>query len=366
MPAPDCEECEEGVILEWADTISHNDAGQVAFRGGLAGPGISPLNDTGRWLGTPGQLEILHREGQPMPEFGEGVTLKSGSGALNALNRHCDKTNRIRLQGPGITDANDWLHVAGQPYPMEVVAREGDAAPDVGPDAYIDMLGNAFINDRRQILHVVRFAGGEGYTFGMYFGPYNAPELIMQDGDPAPYFEAGLVMQYVAHAGSLVAMNDLGDVVTGTDVGPPGEEEVTKALWLWHGIARHSVPLLQTGMEIDGRLVATNAYGDPAHYWMLSGGADGYPQSFNDSRQLVALVDFTDDTQGVYRFGPPILGDTDGDGVITQAETAAFWACMTGPGGEYGDGCDPLDFDLDSDIDLDDFHVLQALFGEGG
>lgn len=104
--------------------------------------------------------------------------------------------------------------------------------------------------------------------------------------------------------------------------------------------------------------------GELAYYWTRTGGSDSLPQNFNDLRHLVVQTQFTDGTRGIYRLGPPLLGDTDGDGVITQAETAAFSACMTGPGGECGDGCDALDFDVDSDIDLDDFRVLQALFGE--
>ena len=98
-------------------------------------------------------------------------------------------------------------------------------------------------------------------------------------------------------------------------------------------------------------------------YWTRTGGADGLPQSFNDQRQLAIELEFADGTRGIYRIGPPLLGDTDGDGLVTLAEMAAFSNCMTGPGGECAPGCEPLDFDLDSDIDQADFRVLQILLG---
>ena len=125
MPVPGCPECEPGVLLDGLDMGSFNDAGQMAFRGAMSGPGIYPTNDTGRWLGSASGWEIMHREGQLMPEFGEYVTVKCAAGGLYALNKYGDKVNRIQLQGPGITLENDWLLVAGAPEPMEVVVREG-------------------------------------------------------------------------------------------------------------------------------------------------------------------------------------------------------------------------------------------------
>ena len=79
--------------------------------------------------------------------------------------------------------------------------------------------------------------------------------------------------------------------------------------------------------------------------------------------ELAVELEFTDGTRGIYRIGPPLLGDTDGDGAVTLAEMTAFAGCITGPGGECGQGCEPLDFDLDADIDYADFRTLQILLG---
>ena len=114
----------------------------MAFRGGLSGPGIYPINDTGRWLGSASGWEMLHREGQSMPEFGDLVTVTYTTSILYALNKFGDKVNKIGLQGPGITLDNDRLLLAGEPEPMEVVVREGDLVPEAGEDVYVISIGS--------------------------------------------------------------------------------------------------------------------------------------------------------------------------------------------------------------------------------
>jgi hypothetical protein len=56
------------------------------------------------------------------------------------------------------------------------------------------------------------------------------------------------------------------------------------------------------------------------------------------------------------------LGDHDGDGNVDLADFAALAACLAGPGGGLGEGCDPLDFDGDLDVDLLDFAGFQSAF----
>lgn len=158
--------------------MAFNDSGEMAFRGGMSGPGINPTNDTGRWLWSKdeeeeGEWQIIHREGDPAPEFGEGVTLWVASGVGSVLNTDGDKVNRLRLLGPGITAENDWVLVAGQPDPMGAVIREGDAVPEAGGDVYVEVIGGSFINDLHQILYYIKFAGppiDESNQYGIYYG----------------------------------------------------------------------------------------------------------------------------------------------------------------------------------------------------
>jgi Dockerin type I domain/Bacterial Ig-like domain len=60
-------------------------------------------------------------------------------------------------------------------------------------------------------------------------------------------------------------------------------------------------------------------------------------------------------------------GDLDGDGEVGLADVGAFVDCMNGPDGGSAPACDPGNFDLnpDTDIDLRDFAGFQARFGFG-
>jgi hypothetical protein len=60
--------------------------------------------------------------------------------------------------------------------------------------------------------------------------------------------------------------------------------------------------------------------------------------------------------------GSSALGDCDADGDIDQDDYTDIAACLTGPLGAIGAGCECADIDSDSDVDLRDFAEFQAAF----
>ncbi|MCH8964136.1 MAG: VCBS repeat-containing protein [Planctomycetes bacterium] len=58
-------------------------------------------------------------------------------------------------------------------------------------------------------------------------------------------------------------------------------------------------------------------------------------------------------------------GDLDDDCDVDLLDFAGFADCMSGPGGGVSVGCEPLDFESDGDVDMDDFHVFQRAFSGG-
>lgn len=56
-------------------------------------------------------------------------------------------------------------------------------------------------------------------------------------------------------------------------------------------------------------------------------------------------------------------GDYDSNGTIDLSDYAEMPACLGGPGGSLGPGCEPFDFDSDQDLDLFDFAGFQLNFG---
>jgi predicted dienelactone hydrolase len=60
-----------------------------------------------------------------------------------------------------------------------------------------------------------------------------------------------------------------------------------------------------------------------------------------------------------------LRGDMNGDGVVNGADFTTFADCLTGPGIGILGGCNDADLDLDADVDLADFAILQLNFGTG-
>jgi hypothetical protein len=363
MPVQGCPECDPAVYFQGMGDFSFNDAGQVAFDGALAGPGIHWYDGEGHWVGAPGALVMTLRELQLVPEFGPTVSIAEPCGGLYALNSFGDKVERIRVSGVGITAHNEWAIVGGETDPTAIIVRQGDPTPEAGEETYIASVSTPFISNLHRVLYTATLAGPsvtDSSRCAVYYGPYDDPRLILRDGSPADYLLSGTVLHQVGWVQGSVAMNDVGDFAALTSV--EFGAEVANGLWVWRGLTKRYVPLVQEGSTVDGRAVTlVDPYGD---YWTETGGADGFPQSFNDRRQLAMLLDFTDGTSGVYRIGPPLLGDTDGDGEVGAPELMAFASCAAGPGGSAAPGCEPLDLNLDGTVDLRDLALLQAMVGE--
>ena len=58
----------------------------------------------------------------------------------------------------------------------------------------------------------------------------------------------------------------------------------------------------------------------------------------------------------------PMPGDCDMDGHVDLGDHADFTACLLGPGGGLGTGCECFDLDDDGDVTLFDFAEFQVAF----
>ncbi len=97
-----------------------NASGQIAMGTALAGPGVTDLNDTAIFLGTPGNLSLVVREGDQVPGA-QGLVFHNAAstnaaffGDLN-LNANGNLAFIGAVSGPGITERNNswvWLHNA--------------------------------------------------------------------------------------------------------------------------------------------------------------------------------------------------------------------------------------------------------------
>ncbi len=367
MPAPGTE---SGVTFDWADLVVFNDAGEVAFRGGLEGPGIDDSNDVGRWLGGPGGLQLVTRAGDPAPGFPPGVMLAGAGGGLTSINTSGDANELTLLEGPGISADDDLVLYVGAPDSLSVVMREGGAAPEAGPDVELASIGTAHLSQRRQLFFRVKYAGpsiDDSNTWAMYFGPYDNPQVTLRDGDSAPHLSAGTVLARVVAAPALSALNDLADVVAVTEVaGPDVTLDDKVVLWLRDHLRAEWYPLLRGGMQVGGRVVAIFETGDlGSAICNKTGGSDGQPQSLNDAQELAIRIEFTDGTHGVYVLRLSWPGDDDSDGDVDLLDMAHFQTCFAGAGWPVDPAaCGGMDVDEDEDVDFSDFTLLvEALTG---
>ena len=366
MQAPGCP---AGVLLKTPDYISFNDQAQVSFRCTLAGEGVTYDNDMGRWVGAPGDLHLVAREGDPVPGMAEGVTWK-GAGGSDTTNAWGVVYEGGPIQGPGVTSDNDMVVFVGQWDELVFCGREGDPVPEIGSGVTLGAVGSCLTNNRNEVFYQTSFIGPgitESNKWAMYFGPIAEGRLELRDGDSAPTFPAEVALWRVVGIPGNTAMNDIGGIVAPTLIDGPGVTAEDKVvLWYRHPILRRWVPLLRSGGSVLGRTVWAEDEYDFAHgFSTRTSGSDGWYQSFNDAGQLALGLAFTDGTEGVFRISPPVFGDGDEDGDVDLDDASLMHDCMQGPDDGMPADCDAFDLDLDDDVDLADHALFQQLFHGG-
>jgi hypothetical protein len=141
-----------------------NDAGQTAFIGELVGSGVDSTNNSGIWLDSSGQLDLLVREGNPAP--GADGTSFAGFGSL-ALNASSQAAFTASLTGDGMNDANNrgiWAtDLGGSP---QLIVREGDLL-EVAPGEF-------------RTIHSLEFIAGSGNGDGRASGFNNRGQLAFR------------------------------------------------------------------------------------------------------------------------------------------------------------------------------------------
>jgi hypothetical protein len=285
---------------------------------------------------------------------------------LTQLNGAGDVVQEGCIQGPGVTPSNDRVLYLGDPGDLVLAGRAGDPVPSVGPDVAVALLGVTLISDGGEALYRVKFSGtriSDANQWAMYLGPYGAATLTLRDGDVAPTFGLRTTLWRVNAVPNLAGMNSVGDIVTPTQIQGSGVTDADQAvLWMRHHVLQRWVPLLRSGMEVDGRTLY--AEDETAFPCGATGGSDGRHRMLNDSAVLAMRLDFTDGTHGVFRISFP-FGDGNHDGQVDLADFSLMQSCWSNPErGSGGDGA-VFDMDADGDVDLADMAMFQQLYSGG-
>lgn len=125
------------------DTVNNsslflNDSGEIAFQSSLAGGGVTTTNDTGIWAGTPGNLQLVAREGDVAPGSG-GQTFGNTTGLAMIMNGAGQVLFNNTLSG-GNSSYWSWDPVLG----LQAVRIYNDAV-EVQPGVFKNSFGNGHI-----------------------------------------------------------------------------------------------------------------------------------------------------------------------------------------------------------------------------
>ncbi len=320
-----------------------NDAGEVAFHGGLTGGGVTTDDDRAVWAGPTGGLAMVAREGGLAPGAGgasfvgfEG-TLVDGAGGV-AFRATLDDGGTGIWAGPagglqlaardgsaaagtsgqfanfvagdlndqgkvafhaglevgvgGVTAGDDRGVWAGAPGALALVAREGQTAPDTGGRVF-DTFSSPLINDVGDVLFRAFLDTGTG----LFLDEGGTLSKAAASGDLAPGTSLGLGDATFA-AFSDWALNDAGEVAFEATLGG-ALQGVTGAndgsLWL---LDRHGV----LNLVVREGMLWELGLGDVAIVESIDffGDSDARGRGLNDGGWLAFGLTFTDGREGVF------------------------------------------------------------------
>ena len=271
-----------------------NDAGQVAFRASLNGANANV--DSGIWLGAPGGLQLVAREGGQAPGAQSGVTY----GDFNepnlpvVLNRSGEIAFNAPLVGPG-TNFLERAIWAGPPSSLQLAARAYTQAADAPAGVQYFDLRSPNLSDQGVIGFTSAILDPTRRLEGIWTGPPAALRLVARTDDPAP----GTMSQFLvfgaprlSDGGSVtfVARQNLGAQIThdaGIWTKGPGAaplrlllREDAQAPGLPTGVAIDHIPPLQLQTNRGGALLVPAALAGVGvnsrnNQVLFGGGTDG-------------------------------------------------------------------------------------------
>jgi hypothetical protein len=202
-----------------------NNAGQAVIRASIGGGGVNSTNSLGIWTGTSGSLELVARTGDEAPEVGSDVTFNSfGNIWISDSGRVGFEAN---LQGTGVTFANDrslWTNRSGS---LAKAVREGDAAP--GTAAGVNFTDGPFVamfNGDKFAFY--NFLTGPGVMSnnrqGLWSEGSGSLSLVARNGSPDP--ETGDLFLTTNHDFEGVRLNGVGQLAFTEGMGAGSTQKI--------------------------------------------------------------------------------------------------------------------------------------------
>ncbi|MCH8148122.1 MAG: hypothetical protein IH987_09050 [Planctomycetes bacterium] len=195
-PAPDTG---AGVVFDHFNSaeIVINDAGQVAFRSVLVGPGVNSDNDRGIWSEGNGALSLVAREGSPAPGTAAGVEF---SGVLDPFLSDDGTVGFYGfLRDPGVNlDENHIGIWSGPPGDLSLIARLGTQAPGLDPGTNFGVFNTPAYGHFGEAAYfsLLSGTGVDGTNFrSIWSEDMGSPRLVARMGSAPPDTNPGVVFE---------------------------------------------------------------------------------------------------------------------------------------------------------------------------
>ena len=290
--------------------VASSSSDHIAFATNLLEEVFDPSDNTAIFVGTPGSLSAVLREGDTAPGTGGAVFSTFASEVVNGTGQFAA---RATIRGTGVTSTNNgglWSNTGGT---LQLVAREGDIAPYLRDqlaefDRFTtlvladggDIFFHAFLRDASSTRAIHSGNDGSLWRFSPDEGSLH---LIAREGEIALGTDAGIIARidkfaasdtgHVAYSAAL--MGNIGDSTTSNNYG----------IWLTSApnmpaelvLRRNDTFELSPG---DIRTIVGLAFDAEQNTGSATG---GYGKALNDSGQLVVRLTLSGNSSGVFVIG---------------------------------------------------------------
>jgi hypothetical protein len=197
-----------GVSYQDFQGPSLRSAGRIAFRGVLTGSGVTSDNDSGIWSNKTGTLSLVVREGSEAPGTPPGTVFNFAS-LSTFFNSAGELAFRSRLEGSSPVAGNDgiWVERGGA---ILLVALEGDHAPGTPIGANFANFELPVLNTSGRTAFGASLSGNvtTNDNSGIWSDKNGPLELIVRQGDAAPGLPPGV--NFAGDFPPMIALNDAG------------------------------------------------------------------------------------------------------------------------------------------------------------
>jgi len=217
-----------------------NSIDRVLFRTSMLGGDVTGSADNDAWFtGTPGALEMMQREGDPVlgTEFIKSLGFVSQMNAFGAVLHDAKLDTALGTATEG-NDNTLWLYIPG--FGDNLLLREGDPAPGTVGASFgnqsdtwgVSISPNAYDSGGNFILNTDLVGGDVSIQVNdkaMYKGNLGGFTLVVRAGDPAP----GTTSLFASFNNSNTSLNNFGTIATQGNLVTTGSGSVPEETGVW-------------------------------------------------------------------------------------------------------------------------------------